>query len=78
MLRGDWNGCCWESTELGSGNNIEAVDTRRSALSTDIGDQTFFPVGVIDDLAHNEVTLPLITALNQSALTSRLAVIAFQ
>ena len=56
--RDDWNGYFGGSTVPGRGNNIEAVDSRRSTLCTDVGDQTFFPVGVIHDLAHNEVALP--------------------
>jgi hypothetical protein len=57
-LRGDGNGCCWGGPGLGPGIRIEAVDTRRSTLCTDIRDQAFFLVGVIDDLAYDEVTFP--------------------
>ena len=77
-LRGNWNGCCWGVPGLVPGIRIEAVDAWRGALCTDIGDQAFFPVGVIDDFAHNEIPFPQEAVLHQRAFASRLTVIAFQ
>ena len=54
--RGDWSGCYWGGPGLVPGIRIEAVDARRGALCTDIGNQAFFPVGVIDDFTHNEIS----------------------